>query len=210
MTVKSSLFYILLLALFGQVVQANEKPKLRILNGGTAAIEVFWLKSPTERVPNGIIEPGKDSVITTTIGHRFAVVDKANGSEETVTSEVPFQAFRFGGVPAFYAQRVDAKGFPIVASDNVSPYALREAVYLVDLMLAKRPDVREAMIKSGSRLCIMAHNEFTTDLPEWEWLANEPVAGFEGVSARDYRDARARGWAEAKQTLTVRAQKRTY
>jgi hypothetical protein len=60
-------------------------------------------------------------------------------------------------------------------------------------MLAKRPDVREAMIKSGSQLSILAWNEFTTDQPEWAWLADQPVAEFHGVAPRDYRDARPRG-----------------
>lgn len=167
--------------------------RLQIINGTDSTIDVFWLKTPDERVPNGSVEPGKQTFITTTLGHRFAVVSREDRSESIVTSEVPVQAFRFGGVPAFYAQQADAEGFPIVASAQVNPYALREAVYLVNLMLARRPDVRSAMIKSGSRLCIIAHNEFTTDLPEWAWLAEEAVPGFEGISARDYRDARARG-----------------
>jgi hypothetical protein len=38
------------------------------------------------------------------------------------------------------------------------------------------------MIKSGARLCIIAHNEFTTDLPAWAQLV-----------PKDFRDARARG-----------------
>ncbi len=84
--------------------------------------------------------------------------------------------------PAFYTQYLEAGGYPILASAKVNPFALREAVYLANLMLAKRPDVREAMIKSGSRLCIIAHNEFTTDLPEWAHF-----------KPKDYWDARARG-----------------
>jgi hypothetical protein len=50
------------------------------------------------------------------------------------------------------------------------------------MLLAKRPDVRAAMIKSGSRLIIMAHNEFTTDVPEHAHL-----------KPKSYWDARARG-----------------
>jgi hypothetical protein len=96
-------------------------------------------------------------------------------------------------VPAFYAQSVSANGFPIVASAKVNPYALKEAAFLVNMMLAKRPDVREAMITSGARLCIMAYNEFTTDLPEFIRLSEEKVPGFDGVLAKDYWDARARG-----------------
>lgn len=95
--------------------------------------------------------------------------------------------------PDFYKKYISATGYPIVASEKVNDYALREAAYLVDLMLAKRPDVREAMIKSGSRLCIMAYNEYTTDLPDFARLGAVPMPGFEGVSGKDYWDTRARG-----------------
>jgi hypothetical protein len=177
----------------GTPSDALERPKLQIINGSSETIEVFWLKSPDERISNGTVAPNKYMIITTTIGHQFAIVGREKGTEETVTCEVPIQAFRFGGMPAIYTQRTTAQGLPVVASEKVNPFALGEAVYLIDLMLAKRHDVRTAMIKSGSRLCVMAHNEFTTDLPEWEWLADEPVPGFAGIAPRDYRDARARG-----------------
>lgn len=133
-------------------------------------------------MPNGSVEPGKNTIITTTIGHRFAIVGREDKTEATVTSEVPVQGFRFGGVPAFYTQLHAAGGLPIVASAKVNPYALHETAYLLDLMLAARPDVRAAIIKSGGRMCIMAHDEYTTDLPEWSHLTQ-----------KDYRDARARG-----------------
>jgi len=82
----------------------------------------------------------------------------------------------------FYAKYISANGYPIVASKNVNDYALREAAYLVDLMLARRPDVRKAMIESGSRLVVMAPTEFTTDVPEYAHFR-----------PKDYWDARARG-----------------
>ena len=177
-------------------LEAFDRPKLQILNAGATDVEVFWLSSDGNRVPNGNIKPGKDHIIGTSLGHRFVIVD---GSMETeVVSQVPVQTFRYdpaakNGVPAFYTQVVHAQGYPICASSKVSPYALKEAAYLADLMLAKRPDVRAAMIASGSRLCILAHNEFTTDQPEWAWLGKVPVSGFESMSIKDYRDARARG-----------------
>jgi hypothetical protein len=166
---------------------AELRPKLQIINGSSQPIDIFWLKSDTERVPNGSVAPGRDTVITTTLGHHFAVVSRENKAAATVTSEVPVQGFRFdlqgkNGVPAFYTQSVSASGFPIVASAKVNPYALKEAAFLVDMMLARRPDVRAAMIQSGARMCIMAHDEYTTDLPEWSHL-----------TPKDYRDARARG-----------------
>lgn len=168
---------------------ALDRPKLQIINGGEKAVEVFWIDGDGKRVPNGKIEPGKHSVIGTTLGHRFVIVEE--GKQTEVVSKVRIQAFRVGGVPAFYTQRVSASGFPIVASAKVSSYAVKEAVYLVDLMLAKRPDVREAMTASGARLCILAHNEFTMDQPEFAHL--EKVEGYEELTAREYWDARARG-----------------
>jgi hypothetical protein len=159
---------------------------------------VYWLKSKRKRVSNGTVQPGQQTFITTTLGHRFAIVGQQDKSEVTVTSLVPVQAIRFDppdkqGVPAFYTQRTSAGGFPIVASARVNPYALKEAAYLVDLMLAKRADLREKMIQSGARLCILAHNEFTTDQPEFTKLGERPLKLFRGLSGKDYWDARARG-----------------
>ena len=180
----------LLAALLVTRAPANERPRLQIINGSSQPIDIFWLKSDTERVPNGSVAPGKDTIITTTLGHRFAVVGRDDKTTATVTSEVPVQGFRFdppgkNGVPAFYTQAVSANGFPIVASAKVNPYALKEAAFLVDLMLAKRPDVREAMIKSGARMCIMAHNEYTTDLPEFA-AGRRADARLRGISGKDY------------------------
>ncbi len=171
----------------------TKRPRLQIINGSHQAVEIFWLKSASERVSNGVVPPGAETIITTTIGHAFALVGREDKSETMLTSTVPVQAYRFGGVPVFYTQRADAHGFPIVASAKVNPYALKEAAFLVDMMLAKRPDVRDAMIKSGARMCIMAHDEYTTSLPEFARLAHEKVDEFPGLPPADYWDARARG-----------------
>jgi hypothetical protein len=96
-------------------------------------------------------------------------------------------------IPRFYSKYISANGYPIVASAAVNDYALREAAYLVNLLLARRPDVREAMIKSGSRLCILGYQEFTTDLPEFAWLGRRPMPDYPDLSGRDFWDARARG-----------------
>ncbi len=82
----------------------------------------------------------------------------------------------------FYAKYISAGGYPIVSSAHVNDYALKEAAYLINMMLAKRPDVRNAMIQSGSRCVVMAHNEFTTDIPEQRQM-----------HPKNYWDARARG-----------------
>ena len=85
-------------------------------------------------------------------------------------------------LPTFYKKYISAHGLPIVASEKVNDYALKETAYLADLMLAKRPDVRAAMIANGSRVIIMGYQEFTTDIPEYAHM-----------KPKDYWDARARG-----------------
>lgn len=85
-------------------------------------------------------------------------------------------------LPAFYQKYVSASGYPIVSSEKVDDYALKEAAYLADLMLTNRPDVRKAMVDGGSRLIVIAHDEFTTDIPEYSHM-----------KPKDFWDARARG-----------------
>ncbi|MDZ4401020.1 hypothetical protein [Prosthecobacter sp.] len=182
------------LLLVSTTVLALDRPKLQIINAAPNAVEVYWEMNDGHRVSNGKIEPGKDKVIGTTIGHRFVIVD---GKRETdVVSRVRVQGFRYDpattdGVPAFYTQRASVGAFPIVASEKVNPFAVKEAVYLVEMMLAKRPDVRDAMAASGARLCILAHNEFTMDQPEFAHL--EPVKDHAALTSKEYWDARARG-----------------
>lgn len=89
--------------------------------------------------------------------------------------------------PEFYSKYVDAGGYPVLASKAVDDYALKEAAYLIEMMLRERPDIKHAMVASGSRMLIIAHNEYTTDLPE-----------FAHFMPKDYWDARARGTGGSK------------
>ncbi len=82
----------------------------------------------------------------------------------------------------FYKKYIHASGYPIVSSGEVNDYALKEAAFLVDMMLKKRPDIRQAMVDSGSRMIVIGHNEFTSDIPEYKHLR-----------PKDFWDARARG-----------------
>lgn len=83
----------------------------------------------------------------------------------------------------FYKKYVSAEGIPVVSSGGVDDHALLEAAYLANLMLAKRPDVRTAMIGNGSRIIVMGYREFSTDIPEYAHM-----------KPKDYWDARARGF----------------
>lgn len=82
----------------------------------------------------------------------------------------------------FYQKHIDANGMPIVASSNVSDYALLEAAWIVKQMLSRRPEILPALGSNNVRLAVMAWNEFTTDIPEHSDLTTAA-----------YWDRRARG-----------------
>lgn len=66
----------------------------------------------------------------------------------------------------FYKKYCSASGVPVVSSENVDDYALLEAAYLINQMLADRKDIVAALIEGKTRFVIMAHDEFTVDVPE--------------------------------------------
>ena len=82
-----------------------------------------------------------------------------------------------------YTQCVEAAGgIPVVATDRVRPEAVAEAAWLIGTITAHRPDVARAIGRSPVRFVVMAHDEFTTDVPEHADL--EPA---------EWWDRRARG-----------------
>jgi hypothetical protein len=101
---------------------------------------------------------------------------EATQAEDSKTSDIEPVPLKVTKVPDelrkrleladFYQKYVSANGFPILGSVKVSDYAMLEAGYLVNLMITKRPDVRQALIDSKSQLTVMAYNEMTTDVPE--------------------------------------------
>jgi hypothetical protein len=82
----------------------------------------------------------------------------------------------------FYQQLVDVDGLLVVGSSHVRPEALQECAWLVRQMLAKRPDILKALAEANVRFAIMAHDEYTTDVPEHSSL-----------TPKEYWDKRARG-----------------
>ncbi len=66
----------------------------------------------------------------------------------------------------FYVQWLDVEGLPIVASAKVNPYALKEAVWLIQQMVGHRQDILQALGKNNVRFAVMAYNELTTQIPE--------------------------------------------
>lgn len=82
----------------------------------------------------------------------------------------------------FYQQWIDVGGLPIVASRDVNPYALKEAAWLIRKMLEHRQDILQALVHNDIRFVVIADNEMTTQIPEY----NDLKPDF-------YWDVRARG-----------------
>ncbi|MCG8651228.1 MAG: peptidylprolyl isomerase [Pirellulales bacterium] len=82
----------------------------------------------------------------------------------------------------FYQKYLDVGGLPVVGSHRVSDAAIAEAAWIVQQMIGHRPDILAAMAKNKTRLAVMAHNEYTTDVPEHRHL-----------KSRVFWDRRARG-----------------
>ena len=79
----------------------------------------------------------------------------------------PPQAVRdFFGFSPFYQQWVNVEGFPVLSSEKVNPYALKEAAWLIWHMTRHRPDLLQVFAQSRVRFSITAHNEVTSDIPE--------------------------------------------
>ena len=82
----------------------------------------------------------------------------------------------------FYQKHTDLNGFAILGSSRVSDEALLEARWIVGRMLEGRVDVLEELTRRRVHLVVMAHDEYTTDVPEQREM--EPAV---------YWDRRARG-----------------
>jgi hypothetical protein len=112
----------------------------------------------------------------------------ASGADAPTDADAWLAAAAVGSPPEelaldpFYRKHLDVLSVPVVSSDRVSDAALIEAGYLVFRMLHGRPDLARAMHENGTRLAIMAPDEFTTDIPEHASL-----------TPKNYWDRRARG-----------------
>ena len=99
------------------------------------------------------------------------------------------------GVDAFYTKYVDAQGIPVISSDKVPDDALLVARDIINSMLAKRPDLRAAMIKRKWRTGVIAEVEMTMDIPEYSRMKRPDAPRDEPVNQldRDYHANRSRG-----------------
>jgi hypothetical protein len=113
------------------------------------------------------------------------------------------------GFDPFYKKYADALGIPILSSEKVPDAALLVARDIVIHMLAKRPDLRQEMVKKNMHVGVMALSESTTDIPEHRDRKKPPPGdvrltegekrgyatgtGIATMTDKEYWDRRARG-----------------
>jgi hypothetical protein len=113
------------------------------------------------------------------------------------------------GVDPFYKKYADALGIAILSSEKVPDAALLVARDIVIHMLARRPDLREEMVRKKMRVGVMAQSETTTDIPEHrdrkkparddprltpgERANYDRPGGIASMTDKQYWDRRARG-----------------
>ena len=96
----------------------------------------------------------------------------------------PREVRDFFELDPFYQQWINVEGFPVLASANVSPYAVKEAAWKIRQMIGHRSDILKALARNRIRFSIVGHNELTTDIPE-----------LRDLSPRFYQNVRLRGGA---------------
>ena len=79
---------------------------------------------------------------------------------------------------AFYQQWIDVEGYPVVASENVNPYAVKEAAWLIRQLMSHRPDVLQAMVQNKATFAVVAYNERMGQIPEYSYFGVSFVIDF--------------------------------
>ena len=104
-----------------------------------------------------------------------------------IASDVPFAdvPFDINDIPApvpppkevrdffqldqYYQQWINVRGFPVLASAEVSPYAVKEAAWTIGHMVGHRPDILKVMAQNKARFSIVPHNKHLPDIPEYDF-----------------------------------------
>ena len=67
----------------------------------------------------------------------------------------------------FFQQWIDVEGFPVLASEKVNPYALKEAAWLIWRMIGHRPEILHTFVQKRVRFVVIGHTEIPTDIPDY-------------------------------------------
>ena len=199
-------------------VDGGEKVSLKVRNNRTTDVTFYWIDQQGKRAQEYTVKLGSYMPLSSFAGHAFEATDSKGetlghfvaGVDEAIVDIPAIQipnpdadqspALRPIQKPPceleldpFYKKVLNYDGYLICSPEKVSDYALREAAYLIELMLAKRPDIHKALAVGGSRMTIMAHDEFTTDVPEHAHIPQK------GNKTKDWWDRRARGLGGSEQ-----------
>ena len=82
----------------------------------------------------------------------------------------PKEVRDFFNLYPFYQQWINVAGFPIIASAEVSPYAVKEAAWIVWQMIGHRRDILKAIAQDRQRLPVLSINESMGNIPEFTRL----------------------------------------
>ncbi len=74
-------------------VATKERPRLTIRNQSRQPIAIYWLPPTGEPKKSGVVQIGKEHVVTTTIGHRFELRSETTNFKTTITVKRQQQTF---------------------------------------------------------------------------------------------------------------------
>ena len=80
----------------------------------------------------------------------------------------PASVHDFFDLTPFYQQWINVEGFPVLSSEKVSPYALKEAAWLIWQMTRHQPYILKVIAQDRQRLSVVFFDESLGDLPEYE------------------------------------------
>ena len=103
------------------------------------------------------------------------------------------QAFE---LDSFYQQWIDIEGFPVVASEKVNPYALKEAAWLIWQMIGHRPEILHAFVQKRVRFVVIGYTEIPTDIPGHSYQAPDFLVYWQRGLGGDYSGHTAVGSSE--------------
>ena len=66
----------------------------------------------------------------------------------------------------FFQQWIDVEGLPVLASEKVNPYALKEAAWLIWQMIGHRPEILHTFVQKRVRFVVIGNTEIPTDIPD--------------------------------------------
>ena len=78
----------------------------------------------------------------------------------------PFTVREAFELDPFFQQWIDVVGFPVVASEMVNPYALKEAAWQIWQMIGHRLDVLQALVQNRVHFTVIGYTELLSQVPD--------------------------------------------